>query len=60
MHYIVKKTLKVFLDSQNNYVVKVKANQPTLLGSIKEIIENLQLYHLLQTNKQNEDEKKKE
>lgn len=39
MHYIVKKTLKVFLDSQNNYVVKVKANQPTLLGSIKEIIE---------------------
>lgn len=39
MRYIVKKTLKVILDSQNNYLVKVKANQPSLLSSIKEIIE---------------------
>ncbi len=27
------------MESQNNYVVKVKANQPNLLNSIKEIIE---------------------
>ena len=29
----------MILDSQNNYLVKVKANQPELLSSIKEIIE---------------------
>jgi len=29
----------VILDSHNNYLVKVKANQPNLLSSIKEIIE---------------------
>jgi len=29
----------MILESQNNYLVKVKANQPTLLNSIKEIVE---------------------
>ncbi len=38
MHYIVKKTLNLILNSGNNYLVKLKNNQPTLLNSVKHII----------------------
>lgn len=39
MHYIVKKTLKLIIDGGNNYLVKVKGNEKTLLNTIKEIVD---------------------
>ena len=40
MHCIVKKTLQTIVDSHNHFLVKVKANQPTLLKSIKDTVKN--------------------
>ncbi len=40
MPYIVKKTLQKIVESENHYVVKVKANQPKLLKAVKETVEN--------------------
>lgn len=39
MHCIVKKTLKLIIDSENNYIVKLKANQRKLLNTVKHIVE---------------------
>ena len=36
MHCIVKKTLEAIADSHNHFLVKVKANQPTLLKAAKD------------------------
>lgn len=38
MHCIVKKTLQTIIDSHNHFLVKVKANQPTLLKAIKNTV----------------------
>lgn len=40
MPYIVKKTLQTILDSHNHFLVKVKANQPTLLKAIKNTVQS--------------------
>lgn len=40
MLYIVKKTLQAIVDSRNHFLVKVKANQPSLLKAIKETVSN--------------------
>jgi len=39
MHCTVKKTLDLILGSGNNYLVKVKHNQPKLLNSVKHIVD---------------------
>ena len=39
MLFIVKKTLEVILKSENNYLVKVKTNQPRLFNGIKQIVD---------------------
>jgi len=39
MHCTVKKTLNLIIDSGNDYLVKVKGNQPNLQNSIKNIVE---------------------
>lgn len=38
MLYIVKKTLQTIIDSHNHFLVKVKANQPTLLKAVKSTV----------------------
>jgi predicted transposase YbfD/YdcC len=40
MPCIVKKTLEVILESNNHYLVKVKANQPKLLASLNQTIDS--------------------
>ena len=40
MHFIVKKTLEIIVKQNNDYVVKVKANQPNLLKAAIGISEN--------------------
>lgn len=39
MPCIVKKTLQTIIDSHNHFLVKVKANQPTLLKAIKNTVQ---------------------
>jgi len=39
MPYILKKTLQTIIDSQNHFLVKVKANQPNLLKAIKDTVQ---------------------
>lgn len=39
MPYIVKKTLQTIIDSQNHFLVKVKANQPNLLKAVKNTVQ---------------------
>jgi predicted transposase YbfD/YdcC len=39
MHCIVKKTLQIIVNQGNDYLVKVKGNQPNLLKAIRAIIE---------------------
>jgi hypothetical protein len=39
MHCTVKKTLNLIINSGNDYLVKVKGNQPNLQKSIKNIVE---------------------
>ena len=39
MHCIVKKTLQIIVNQGNDYLVKVKGNQPNLLKAIKSIVE---------------------
>jgi predicted transposase YbfD/YdcC len=39
MPYILKKTLQTIIDSQNHFLVKVKANQPKLLKAIKNTVQ---------------------
>lgn len=37
-HYIVKKTLQIIIEKENDYLVKVKGNQPNLLNATKDIV----------------------
>lgn len=39
MPYILKKTLQTIIDSQNHFLVKVKANQPNLLKAVKNTVQ---------------------
>jgi len=40
MHCIVKKTVEEIVTSGNDYVIQVKENQPSLLNTIKTVVEN--------------------
>lgn len=40
MPYTVKKTLERIVETQNHYVVKLKANQPKLLAAARQTVEN--------------------
>jgi len=48
MHCIVKKTLKLILDSGNNFLVKVKGNTSRLLNAIKYIAETTKAVSIIQ------------
>jgi predicted transposase YbfD/YdcC len=39
MHFIVKKTLQIIINQENNYLVKLKANQPNLLKAVSQIVQ---------------------
>lgn len=42
MRCTVKKTLQVIADTENHFLVKVKANQPTLLKAVKDTVEKFE------------------
>jgi len=44
MHCIVKKTVEEIVTSGNDYVIQVKENQPSLLNTIKTVVENNGLF----------------
>ena len=40
MHYIAKKTVKLIIDGENDYIITIKGNQPNLLKTVTELAES--------------------